>query len=343
MSQVQTTSNTTPQCSIILPFKNAASYLEECIVSILNQKLSSFELIALNDHSSDESELIIQSFADSRIRLIRASGNGLVDALNQGLQQAKSHLIARMDADDLMRAERLQLQVAEFKADPDLSILGSRVKLFPKHDQNRGHQYYVDWLNSCLTQQQMYDQIYLEAPFAHPSVMFKKSALLQLGGYRKGDFPEDYDLWLRAVQAGLKLGKINQTLLDWRDSQKRLSRTHKMYRRQNFDQLRCHYMLTDQRITRSKRLAVWGAGRMTRKRVQLIQKQGIKISAWIDVNQQKRDTSIEQAPILMPDQIKAFKPDMILIYIASHGARQQVDQYLQQIGYQQGINYLHIG
>ncbi len=217
----------TARVSILLPFRDARGTLAECLDSIAAQTLGDYELLAIDDGSRDDSAALVARRArrDGRIRLVRQPPLGLVAALNRGLREARAPLIARMDADDRMHPERLAAQTAAFDADPALGLLATRVRLFPEAHIQAGLREYIRWQNACCAPADITDEIYIESPFAHPSVMFRRAVVRDAGGYHAGDFPEDYDLWLRLAQSGVKMAKLPRVLLDWRDSAGRLSRT----------------------------------------------------------------------------------------------------------------------
>ena len=179
--------------SIVLPIYNAAATLAECLDSIAAQTLTDYELLAINDGSTDDSaELVRSSMAvDGRIRLLEPGRVGLVAALNLGLQSAAAPLVARMDADDIMHATRLEVQSAYLQQHPHVDLVASQVELFAEHEIQAGFREYVRWQNECLSPQAIAANIYVESPVAHPTVMFRRQAVTQLGGYRSGPFPED--------------------------------------------------------------------------------------------------------------------------------------------------------
>ena len=183
--------------SILLPFGNALTTILPCLASIRNQTMGKFEILGIDDHSNDGSRNAVASWPDHRIRLLKNPGNGLVDALNFGLQQAQYPLIARMDADDLMRPQRLRAQFSMFQRNHQLTLVGSRVALFPQSIIQQGYREYVRWQNNVVTDADIVRQRFVESPLAHPTVMFRKQAVLDAGGYLQGNFPEDYELWLR--------------------------------------------------------------------------------------------------------------------------------------------------
>jgi hypothetical protein len=200
------------------------------------------------------------------------------------------------------------------------------------------------WQNNVISEQQIHDEIYVESPFAHPSVMFKKSTVLRLGGYREGDFPEDYELWLRMHQAGTRMIKIPETLLYWRDSESRLSRTASIYRRAAFDSIRAQYLSQDSRLQQNRPLVVWGAGRKTRKRADLLLSEGLTPAAWIDIDPKKIGNRIKGIAVVSADWLSTQSPrPYILNYVTNHGAKEEIDECLQSMNFQKGTDYLSVG
>ncbi|HET6268434.1 MAG TPA: glycosyltransferase family A protein, partial [Acidobacteriota bacterium] len=238
-----------PQVSVVLPFRNAASTLGECLDSIGSQSFQRFELIAVDDGSEDDSGRLIQAYAakDARIRLIQRGRLGLVGALNLGVALAHSPLVARMDADDVMHPDRLGAQRQFMMRRPGLALAGCQVEMFPQSSIMAGNREYIRWQNGCLTSRQIADNLYVESPFAHPSVMIRREVFERVGGYKHGDFPEDYELWLRMAESDCKMAKQPRTLLRWRERPQRLSRTDPRYSREAFDRLRALYLARDPR------------------------------------------------------------------------------------------------
>lgn len=142
------TSKQLPAISILLPFRNAESTFNECLDSILGQTMENFELIAVNDNSSDKSVEILKQYVrdDHRVRIFNNPHSGLVTALNHGLKQASAKLVARMDADDRMYPQRLQLQYDFMQQNPDITALGSFARLFPEEIIQAGCHSYSDML-----------------------------------------------------------------------------------------------------------------------------------------------------------------------------------------------------
>lgn len=335
-----------PTVSVLLPVRNALTTLDACLDSVRSQTLTSFEVIAVDDHSTDGSRRRLTAIArhDPRFRVFRTTRPGLVPALNLGLSHATSSLIARMDADDLMHPRRLELQWRCMHKHPEIAVLGSRVRAFSAQELSGGFREYLRWLNGCISPGSIAGDIYLESPLAHPSVMFRKDMVLDLGGYLEGLFPEDYELWLRLHHQGAILAKLPQTLLDWRDSSERTSRTDPRCAREAFDRLRARYLAQDPRIVHNrKNLAIWGAGRPTRKRAQHLLAYGYRPRVWIDIDPRKIGNRIDAVPVVGPEWLCRGERPFVLNYVAVHGARERIEAELHRLGYGKGENYLHVG
>lgn len=207
-----------PQVSIIMPVFNAEPYLAQAMVSILNQTMTDFELIIVNDCSTDNSLRIIQSFADPRITIHTNERNmGIVVSLNRAYAHCQAPFIARMDADDISLPDRLQTQVEWMHAHPETIVLGTT---FFRIDQGGVAQEVVPVM---LEDTDIRRELIFKSPFAHGSVMIRKSALdrMNVGSniYREEfRYVEDYDLWVRLAPLG-SFHNLPGALFMWRDTQ----------------------------------------------------------------------------------------------------------------------------
>ncbi|MBF0370445.1 MAG: glycosyltransferase [Magnetococcales bacterium] len=337
--------SSSPKVTVLLPFRNASITLEECFSSIQVQSLPDFELLAVDDGSDDGSDELVKAYGkgDGRIRLLSPGRVGLVEALNLGIKAARTPFIARMDADDRMHPERLELQWRYLLDNPNIDLVSCRVSLFPEEIIKGGFREYIRWQNECLTPADLADEIYWESPVAHPSVMFRKQVIVELGSYRDGDFPEDYELWLRMVAAGKKMSKLKEILVDWREGENRLSRQDPRYSREAFDRLRGAYLARDPRLHDGRELVIWGSGRVTRKRVRHLLSYGFKVSAWVDVSPRKIGHMILDAPVVSPEWLMRKKRPLVLSYVVKHGARDDIKGTLEEMGYERGRDYLMVG
>ncbi len=334
-----------PPLAVLMPFYNAATTLAETLDSTLAQTFGDFVLIAVDDGSSDHSVEIVREYQtqDSRIVLLQPGRLGVVGAMNHALQRSESALCARMDADDIMDPERLARQSHYLRKHPHIALVGSRVRLFPEAAIQPGFDEYMRWQNGCLTPQQIADNIYVELPIAHPSVMFRREAIIGAGGYRDGDFPEDYELMLRLHQQGHSMAKLPEVLLHWRDSGTRLTRTDSRYSRDAFDRIRAAYLAQDPRLQQGRPLAYWGAGRKTRKRSAHLITRGHSPHVWVDIDPKKIGNIVDGAKVVPPTWLKRKEKPFVLTYVANHGARELIARDLGRMGYRAGIDYLMVG
>lgn len=205
----------TPILSVILPAYNAKQFVEQAVVSILLQSFTNFELIIIDDGSIDGTTNILKRLAgqDERVVLIARENRGLVASLNEGISIARGEFIARMDADDISLPQRFAKQL-EFLRHSGCDICGTAVQCF-------GNTKYV-W-HYPATPDEVEVQLLFDSPYAHPTVMCKASVCKTLS-YRN-DFAngEDYDLWQRAWQVGIKGANLNEVLLRYRVHESQIS------------------------------------------------------------------------------------------------------------------------
>jgi hypothetical protein len=186
--------------------------------------------------------------------------------------------------------------------------------------------------------------VFVESPITHPSAMFRRSAVVSAGGYRDGDFPEDYELWLRLTEHGRRLAKIDRCLLYWRQHEGSLSRRDPRYSREAFDRLRARYLARDPRLRSARPLVFWGAGRRTRKRASHLVARGFSPCAWIDVDPRKIGNRVDNAPVMAPEWLDNRRPrPFVLVWVASHGAREEIGAALTAMGYVRGTDCLAVG
>jgi glycosyltransferase involved in cell wall biosynthesis len=185
-----------PRVTVLMPVYNGEKYLREAIDSILNQTFTDFELLIINDGSTDESQKIIESYNDKRIRLVNNETNlKLIETLNKGLKLAKGEYIARMDCDDIAMPDRFKTQVDYMDSHKDVGVCGSYIKTFITGNKPRTRKLYTDSNEIRCT--------YLFwGCMAHPSVMLKKKLFSDNNLEYSKDFihAEDYELWSRCLK-----------------------------------------------------------------------------------------------------------------------------------------------
>ena len=209
----------TPAISVLMPVYNAGRFLAPAVESVLAQTFSDFELIAVDDGSSDDSgkTLAELSARDARIRVLSQDNRGIVATLNRALELARAPLVARMDADDLSRPDRFAKQVAYLREHPEIAVLSGAMDLI---DANGTYQR-TDLFPTAP------DAIKRELPdrccICHPAVMARTLTLRSVGGYRvNAEHAEDYDLWLRVAEDG-RIANLPDVLLSYRIHPKTIS------------------------------------------------------------------------------------------------------------------------
>lgn len=339
-----------PRVSIILPAYNAAATLSRAIESLQAQTFADWELIAVDDGSSDNSLEVLRAFArtEPRLHVIACPHGGIVAALNAGIAASRGEIIARMDADDEAMPERLTEQLALLARDPELGLVASLVEFGGDRQRNAGYALHVDWLNSLVSAEDITLNRFVESPFAHPSVMFRRELIHTHGGYRAGDFPEDYELWLRWLDAGVRMAKVPRLLLRWNDPPLRLSRTDARYSPERFFTVKAGYLARHlERLSagtngsrRHRTVYVWGAGRPTRKRAEALVAHGVSIAGYIDIDPKKIGRAVGGRRVIGPDELPAPGEICVLGYVSTRGARELIRAALRQRGYREGNDFV---
>jgi glycosyltransferase involved in cell wall biosynthesis len=331
-----------PRVSILLPAYNAQATINRAIDSIRKQSLRDWELIIVDDGSTDRTAEIASETAlqDPRIRLHRYGHRGLVPTLNDTIELAQGQYLARMDADDQSDRDRLALQADYLDDNPQVGLVASRVRFGGDHLKNTGFAQYVDWMNSVQSPEAISLNRFIESPIAHPSVMYRRDIVGRYGGYRDTDWPEDYELWLRWIDAGVQIAKLPRMLLTWNDAQNRLSRKHSRYRVDAFYACKCHYLskFISKTVDPSRPIILWGAGRITRKRFHALEQAGRTISGFIDIDPRKIGLRINGRPVHDVSAVPVDRKWFIIAGVGNRGARKTIRSELDQRGYIEGTD-----
>lgn len=322
-----------PSVSVLIPIYNAQHTVESALHSIIRQIYTDFELIAVNDGSTDSTPHILEVIAqsDQRVRVIHTPNRGIIHALNTGIDAARGSLIARMDADDISHPRRLELQAEYLNANPNISVCSSRVKMFPRQRLMGGLVRYERWLNCLIEHSEIVRDIYIESPIAHPSVMMRKSELVELGGYQENGWAEDYDLWLRYHQAGHQFSKQTQTLVCWRQSEGRLTFTDSRYSVENFIRAKAHYLAQGLKHI-DRPIVVWGAGKTGRRLGKQLVRAGLDFEGFLDVSQEKIGHKMRGKPIYSYTSLESRPGVFVISAVSSEASRRLIREYLSGLG-----------
>jgi len=329
-----------PAVSILMPVRNEERYLCQAIASIRRQTMVNWELVAVDDGSTDATAAILDAATadDSRIRVLRNPERGLVAALNHGLRDCRAPLVARMDGDDISHPGRLANQLRVMEDSPDVDLVASSFRHFPRHGLKTGMLAYEEWQNALLSHELVTADLFVESPFVHPSVMFRRDAVLAVGGYRDMGWAEDYDLWLRLAAAGARFARINAPLFFWRDRPERATRTMAEYSLEAFRACKaCH--LREGFLKGCDRVILAGAGREGRAWRRTLDAAGISVAHWIDVDPRKQGKTLHGAVVLSPDEVSPGSEKM-LVTVGTRGARSGIREWARRAGFIEGSDFI---
>ncbi|MBE2212560.1 MAG: glycosyltransferase [Opitutaceae bacterium] len=334
----------TPHLSVVMPVWNAAETVAAAVASVRAQTLAPWELIVVDDGSDDATADAVEqaSVGDARIRLLRRGHAGIVAALSAGLSDARAPLIARMDADDVMHPDRLAAQIALLDARPEVGVASCRVEFGGDRAASRGYAVHVDWINSLVEPDEIARARFVESPIAHPSVMFRREVIDRHGGYAEGPFPEDFELWLRWMDAGVRFAKVPAVLLRWNDPPARLSRTDPRYGEGAFYACKCRYLARwlSAHVVPTRAILLWGAGRITRRRFAALAAHGVRLAGYIDIDARKIGTLVAGLPVLAPRDIPPREGCFVVGGVGVRGARDLHRATLVSRGFVEGADFI---
>lgn len=331
--------------SVLLPVFDAVATLPLALESIRRQRGADFECVAVDDGSSDGSAALLERMAreDARFRLLRVEHGGIVRALNRGLAECRGDLIARMDADDVMRSGRLAAQLELLLARPELAGVGCHVRSFPRRALSEGRRQYERWLNSLANEHDVLRDALIECPLAHPTLMLRRD-VFQRFGYRDRGWPEDYDLILRLLHAGHRLGVVPRRLLAWRDAPARLSRRSSVYADDRFRALKAEHLARGV-LAAHGRYVLWGYGDTGRALCRALLAHDRRPHVIVEVHPRRIGQRIQGARVIAArDLLEARRLDgevlPIIVSVAHAGPRSEVRATLAQLGLRELLDYV---
>lgn len=334
----------TPPVSILIPCYNAAGTLSEALDTLERQTLCDYEIVAVNDGSTDATPDILQERAarDTRLRILNQEHAGIIAALQTGLKACRSAYVCRMDADDRAHPQRLERQVNFLETHTDIGVVSCLVAGFPDHQVRQGFRIYMQWLNSLVTDAEIRREIFVESPLPHPSVTFRRAEVLAAGGYQDHGWPEDYDLWLRLYLQDVRFAKIPEVLLEWRERPERLTRTDSRYSLENFLRAKAYYLCRGP-LRQRKSVLVWGAGMMGRRLSKHLLRQEAPLKAFVDIDPRKIGRTRRGLPILPPEELpdwwQKYPAPVVLAAVGARGARQLIRERLEGMGLIEGRDW----
>jgi glycosyltransferase involved in cell wall biosynthesis len=271
--------------SILTPFKNAASYIGDTADSIFKQTFSDWEWILINDYSEENEEEILGSYLkDPRIKLVPNSGKGIRDALVTGFKLANGTYTTRMDADDIMPENKLELFYSTL-LNTDVDIVTGKVRYFSGSGQiSPGYLKYEAWLNERVDHGDFYGEIYRECTLSSGNWMMRTDLLKECGGFDALVYPEDYDLLFRWYSNGLSIKGIDEVTHLWREHPMRTSRNSKDYSQERFFDLKIRRFIEND--LRDTPLILNGTGTKGRLTARILIEKGIPFE-WVSAEPEK--------------------------------------------------------
>lgn len=326
--------------SVLLPCRDAAEHLPQAIRSLQSQTYSDFQVVAVDDGSTDDTPILLERWAavDDRVQVLHRESAGLPEALRAGVALCSGDLIARFDADDVAHPRRFAEQIALLSDQPDLAASGTHVRYFPRESVGWGARRYERWLNGLVQAESLARDIYVECPLAHPSAMFRRSALEEIGGYRSNGWPEDYDLILRLHGAGARLANVPKVLHFWREREDRISRTDSRYSPRAFRECKVHHLL-DAQLRGRHSVALWGAGRVGKAFAQALAGAGVRVGSFYDIDPAKIGQSVYETPVRHVAGALRPSGEYLLVAVGAAGARELIRSQLDAAGLREPEDY----
>lgn len=195
---------------------------------------------------------------------------------------------------------------------------------------------YEQWQNQLLTHESILADLFVESPFVHPSVMFRRQTVEAVGGYRDMGWAEDYDLWLRLAAAGTRFARLARTMFFWRERLNRTTRISEAYTPVAFRLCKLHH-LQKGFLKGEHEVILAGAGREGRSWYRVLRAAGVRVSCWVDVDPRKVGRILHGAPVLATDQVTPTGVKMLMT-VGARGARNAVRQWAFQAGFREGLN-----
>ena len=328
-----------PRVSVLLPAWNAGATVSASLESLRRQTVTDWECLVVDDGSSDETAGLVREVVarDARVTLISTPRRGLVPALNEGLAHCRAPLIARMDADDVMHRERLAAQVDALEHERGLAAVGCHVRIFPRKTMAPGLREYEAWLNSVQCADDVTREAFVECPVAHPTLMMRRD-MAQLA-YCDQLWPEDYDLILRALAAGMRIGMVPRPLLAWRARADSWSRTNAAYDVQQFAACKAHYLARGF-LAGTESFVLWGYGATGRVLRKALVREGKTPSHIVEVKRSRVGQRIHGAPVIPIADLISLRGQPVVVSVARLGPRSEIRGALAAMNFVEGRDFI---
>lgn len=328
-----------PRVSVLLPAFGAARTIRSALRSVRRQTFRDFECVVVDDGSTDATAEIAVAFAsgDPRFRVVRRRHEGLVPALDAGLAECRGELIARMDADDVMMRDRLERQVAALDDDATLAAVGAHAMLAPRRGLQEGALEYEVWIASIDSPARVAQDLFVECPIVHPTLVVRASVIRELGGYRDRGVPEDYDLVLRIAASGRRIGVVPRPLLVWRQGESRLQKTSAAYSHDAFARLKAEFLVTGF-LRDEAPYHLIGFGNSGKRMRLALAKEGRTPAAIVDLH--RKGNVVDGVPIVGADALATLPRRKMIVCVAGAAGRAEIRRELRERGFADGADFV---
>lgn len=328
-----------PLISILIPFKNTELFLGECLDSIINQTYSNWELLIIDDNSTDNSYSLVESYTkkDTRIKLFKNEGSGIINALKLAFSKSKGTYITRMDSDDIMPNIKLETLLKNLQQHGKRYIATGLVSYFSAEGISDGYRKYETWLNKLTSKGTNYSEIYKECVIPSPCWMISREDLLNIDAFNPTRYPEDYDLTFRFYQANYKIIPCNQTLHFWRDYGTRASRTDANYAENSFIDIKLYYFLKLD-YNKEQPLVIWGAGNKGKAIAKKLNALNIPFY-WICDNPKKIGKHIYNVEMKPFQYLETLKHFQCIVSVANNEEQQTIRAYFLKLNKKSMTDY----
>lgn len=328
---------TTPQISVLMPVFNAAPFLEECLDSILLQSFTDWELIAVDDHSTDDSLSILKQYAakDSRIQVLSNNDKGIIPALRKAYANSEGQYISRMDADDRMPPEKLSVLHQLLEGKGKGFVATGKVVYFSDTVLMDGYKRYAAWLNNLVDNNIHRVELFRECVIPSPAWLIARSDLDECDAFHLDRYPEDYDLVFRFFEKGMQVVASDDIVHEWRDHSSRTSRNDETYSQNAYFDIKVHYLKV---LESNKNLVLWGAGKKGKDLAKKLNAAGLSF-LWTCNVESKWGHIIHGQKMLEPSILNEVKNPLILIAVSGPQDQIELENQLKDKGLRKGLGY----
>lgn len=323
--------------SIVFPVGPGVAQAGLALGDLLGQTWENLEVVAVLNGCLPEVRAEFLEVRDERLRVIDLGDEGrLLDALEVAVAGSEGKWLARMDSDDRCEVTRIARQVG-ILAGGECEVASCEIELCG--GLGKGMQRYVDWVNGLDSAEKVSRERFVESPVVQPTVMMSKDLFLEVGGYLRNGFAEDYDLWLRLLEKGVRFGKVPEKLYKWHDRNDRLTRSDPRFGQKKMLELKADALSRLPEV-RKRGVAISGAGPIGKVLGRELIARGIDVLGFYEVSPKRIGSVCQGAPIVGTEEFGIRWREAILLGgVGVGGGREKVRALAAESGYQEGVDF----